>query len=324
MSETARDGGAAAGPHGAARPRPPAGAGDSAAPCPAGSPPRHVPAADAPRRRPARRLAACLLAALPLFAAPARGAPGVAGSDAASSIAEARYAAPAERYGHYALGRPHEYARLDAVTGDGRALHLELPGGEVFEDLVPRVVRLAPAAPARVLAIVSARASGSRLALYGVRGGRLQAIAESAPIGTPMRWLNPVGVADLDGDGQAEIAAVVTPHIGGTLKVWRLEGTRLVEVAALQDFSNHAYGTAELGLSLAMPVGGRMRLVVPDAARGALRVVGMEDGRLVEVARCPLQAPLAGPLVRLSGSTLAIERPGGRELVVPADCPPPR
>ena len=36
-----------------------------------------------------------------------------------------------------------------------------------------------------------------------------------------MRWLNPVGVPDLDGEERAEIAAVITPHIGGTLKVYR-------------------------------------------------------------------------------------------------------
>lgn len=239
-------------------------------------------------------------------------------------IGAAAYELPVERYGHFAAGRPHEYARLTARTAGGDTLSLTLGAEEVFEDVRPRLIRLAPDAPRQVLTIVSHRATGARLAVFGVVNGQLALLAQSDAIGTPMRWLNPVGVADLDGDGLAEIAAVVTPHIGGTLKVWRLEGTRLVEVAALQDFSNHAYGTAELGLSLAMPVGGRMRLVVPDAARGALRVVGMEDGRLVEVARCPLQAPLAGPLVRLSGSTLAIERPGGRELVVPADCPPPR
>jgi len=30
----------------------------------------------------------------------------------AETIVDARFAAPVDRYGHFALGRPHEYARL--------------------------------------------------------------------------------------------------------------------------------------------------------------------------------------------------------------------
>jgi hypothetical protein len=114
----------------------------------------------------------------------------------------------------------------------------------VFEDLEPRLVRLAAGEPNEVLAIVSQRDSGSRLVLIRLIDGRLEISTESPAIGTPNRWLNPVGIADLDGDGRAEIAAVVTPHIGGTLKVFRRSGSKLVEIAALAGFSNHVYGTS--------------------------------------------------------------------------------
>jgi hypothetical protein len=67
-------------------------------------------------------------------------------------------------------------------------------------------------------------------------------VAQSAPIGAPNRWLNPVGVADLDGDGVAEIAAVTTPHIGGVLRIYRRTGEVLAEVTSLAGFSNHEYG----------------------------------------------------------------------------------
>ena len=40
----------------------------------------------------------------------------------AESIAGAGYATPVERYGHFALGRPHEYARLTVTTDRGRKL----------------------------------------------------------------------------------------------------------------------------------------------------------------------------------------------------------
>lgn len=245
----------------------------------------------------------------------------LAGSAAgAESIASARYAAPVERYGHFALGRPHEYARLTATTDSGREFALQLPDEEVFEDLAPRLVRLAADEPAEILAIVSRRDSGSRLVMIRLAAGGLAISAQSAPIGTPMRWLNPVGIADLDGDGRAEIAAVITPHIGGTLKIYRRSGAELMEIAALAGFSNHVYGTTELGLSMPMSVAGRMRLLVPDAARLALRIVTLENGRLVETGRCALAAPVTNAIRLISPREVAIGQGAGRQVIVPGDC----
>ena len=89
-----------------------------------------------------------------------------------------------------------------------------------------------------------------------------------------MRWPNPVGVADLDGDRRAEIAAVIPPHIGGTLKVYRKQDSALTEISTLEGFSNHVYRTRELGLSLPFVVAGKTRLLVPDSTRQQLRIVG--------------------------------------------------
>jgi hypothetical protein len=214
----------------------------------------------------------------------------------AEQIAGASYADPVERYGHFALGRPHEYANLVAKTGAGREAVLELPPGEVFEDLAPRVVRLSADAQAELLVIVSARGSGSRLALVGLKGGRLEIVAQSASTGMSNRWLNPVGVADLDGDGVAEIAAVTTPHIGGVLRIYRRRGERLIEFASLAGFSNHVYRTTELGLSKPAMIAGRMQLLVPDAERASVRVIALKGSALVETARCPLAAPITSPV----------------------------
>ena len=234
----------------------------------------------------------------------------------AETITGAKYATPVERYGHFALGRPHEYARLTATTDAGRSLAFQLPQDQVFEDLEPRLVSLAADEPKEVLAIVSQRDSGSRLVLIRLVAGRLEISAESPAIGTPNRWLNPVGTGDLDGDGRAEIAAVVTPHIGGTLKVFRRSGSKLVEVAALAGFSNHVYGTPELGLSAPVFVGGRMRLLVPDATRLRLRLIALRNGRLVEVGRCAVPAPVTGPIRVVSTSEVSIGLASGQQTIV--------
>ena len=239
---------------------------------------------------------------------------------AAETIIGARYAEPVERYGHYALGRPHEYARLSATTSGGREHSLDLPENEVFEDLAPRLIKLAPGEPVAILAIVSGRDSGARLVLIGLDGGRLVVRAQSEAIGTPNRWLNPVGVGDLDGDGRAEIAAVITPHIGGTLKVYRAAGKKLVEVAALAGFSNHVYGTPELALSASLVLSGRTRLLVPDATRTNLRIVALEGGHLVETGRCALSAAIIGPLEQISPDQISVRLVNGRQLLAPKDC----
>lgn len=239
---------------------------------------------------------------------------------AAETIAKARYTAPVERYGHFALGRPHEYARVSASTSAGRKLELQLPENEVFEDLAPRLVKLAPGEPATLLAIVSRRDAGSRLVLIGLNGGRLAISAQSAAIGTQNRWLNPVGAADLDGDGRAEIAAVITPHIGGTLKLYRRQGADLIEIAALAGFSNHVYGTSELALSMPLEMDGHMRLLVPDATRLLLRIVSLQEGRLVETGRCALSAPVTGPIEAMPSGRIAVGLASGRQVLDPGAC----
>jgi hypothetical protein len=214
----------------------------------------------------------------------------------AEAIIGARYDAPVERYGHFALGRPHEYARLSATTDAGRTLTLDLAEDEVFEDLEPRLVTLAAGEPREILATVSRRDNGSRLVMMGLRNGRLEISAQSPAIGVPMRWMNVVGAADLDGDGKAEIAAVTTPHIGGTLRVYRRRRGELREIAALSGFSNHVYGSPELGLSAPVAAGGRTRLVVPDASRLSLRVIELRGAKLVEVSRCPIPGAMAAAI----------------------------
>ena len=238
----------------------------------------------------------------------------------AETITSAQYAAPVNRYGHFALGQPHEYARLTVTTDSGRRLELELPEDEVFEDLTPRLVKLAAGEPAEVLAIVSRRSDGSRLVMFGLSGELLAISAESPAVGTPKRWLNPVGVVDLDGDGKSEVAAVTTPHIGGTLRVYQRRGKQLVEVAALAGFSNHVYGTLALGLSRPVIVSGRTRLLVPDAARLNLRIIALEPGRLVEVGRCALPAPVTDTIKLISPSVVSAGLATGQRNVVLEDC----
>ncbi len=240
----------------------------------------------------------------------------------AQALKAARYIEPVSRYGHFAVGRPHEYAAVTATTATGMTLTLRLPADEVFEDVAPRIVKLGTNAAEELLVVISNRKTGSRLALVGHHEGRLMISAQSEPIGTPMRWLNPVGTANLDdsADGNTQIAAVLTPHIGGILKVYRREGEKLVEIASLGGFSNHTYGSAEQGLSLAANLNGMPQLAVPDMSRRVLRLIALRDGRLVETSRCLLESPATGQLRQDAPGMLSLRTENGPLVIDVTSC----
>ena len=45
------------------------------------------------------------------------------------------------------------------------------------------------------------------------------------------------------------LAAVVTPHLSGSLRLYRLSGTSLVEVTRIDGFTNHRLGERDLDLA---------------------------------------------------------------------------
>jgi hypothetical protein len=211
-------------------------------------------------------------------------------------IALAWLADPTDRYQHGALGDRIEASTLRVRLRDGTELRFLLADDSVFEDLEPRLADLDGDGRDEVLVVRSSPQAGAALAVFGVRNGRLVKHAEAAPIGRGNRWLNPAGVADLDGDGVPEIAVVLTPHIGGTLIVYRYTGSALVERARMAGFSNHVLGTHELGMSAFLDANGdgHTDLILPSADRRTLRAIAFGASGLREIAAVPLPAPAQG------------------------------
>jgi hypothetical protein len=102
--------------------------------------------------------------------------------------------------------------------------------------------------------------------------------------------------------------------------VYRRQGAELVEVAALDGFSNHVYGTAELGLATPMSIAGRTRLLVPDTTRRQLRVVSLMNERLVETGRCHLPASVIGAVTVKSPTAVSVGLSSGRQVIDPGKC----
>jgi hypothetical protein len=255
----------------------------------------------------------------PAVERPADAVPDTRAARGKRDIAVAWLAVPTDRYQHGALGDFIEAGTLKVRLRNGSELRYALADDSVFEELEPRLVDLDGDGHDEVLVVHSGPETGSALAVFGVRSGRLTKLAEAAPTGRSNRWLNPVGAADLDGDGVPEIAVVLTPHIGGTLVVYRYTGSALVERARMSGFSNHVLGSHELGMVAFLDADGdgHTDLILPSADRRTLRAIAFGAGGLREIAAIPLPAPAQGNFAVDAGArAVTVPLADGRQALV--------
>ena len=205
---------------------------------------------------------------------------------------------PTDRYDHGVLGDRLEAGAVVAMTADRRELVFSLDGGSVFEDRFPRLVDITGDGRREILLVRSYLDRGAALIVLGAIDNRLQVLAETPPIGKAHRWLNPAGVADFDGDGRPEIAYIVTPHIGGVLKIieWTADGWRTE--FSRRGYANHVLGSRALRLSAVMDYDGDgvEDLVVPTQDRRRLEVLRFDGETYQTRARVDLGSELVSDI----------------------------
>ena len=198
-------------------------------------------------------------------------------------ITAAWLTSPTRRYDHGVLGDAVEASGLRVRNRAGRTLSFTLPKDSVFEDRRVRLADLNGDGGDELLVVRSYLTAGAALAVLRPGADGLALVAETAPIGLPHRWLNPAAVADFDGDGRVEIAIVVTPHIGGILKLYelrrdRLRLERLHQEWSANGFSNHAMGSRIQTMAAVVDWGDGPILHLPNARRSGLPQVFFADG----------------------------------------------
>jgi hypothetical protein len=183
----------------------------------------------------------------------------------------ASYAEPTDRYDHNIMGRIQGWGRLEvdiapcSTCNSGMVrVSLDQPQSRVFEDFAPRLWDITGDGRPEIVTVESDLSKGARLAVWQVTedagGASLRRLATTGYLGTKHRWLAPIGAADFDRDGTIEIAYVEKPHLDRVLRLVRLEGNRLADVAALAGVTNHAIGQEQVE-SLVRTCGGVREII---------------------------------------------------------------
>ncbi len=200
------------------------------------------------------------------------------GAAAAEKIIGATYDDPTTRYAHGVLGDAVEWGTLVITTEDWShkvRYRIELPLERVFEDLEPRLADVDLDGDMEVVVIESEASTGAQLAIYDQTGK----IAATPHIGTRNRWLAPIGVADLDGDGFVELAYIDRPHLAKTLRVWRFKEGALQPVADLPGLTNHRIGEDFITGGL-RDCGQGPEMITASANWAEIMATVLKDGRL--------------------------------------------
>lgn len=99
-------------------------------------------------------------------------------------------------------------------------------------------------------------------------------------LGTPFRWLAPIGAADFDGDGRLEFAYVEKPHLDKILHIVRRKGNSFDEILRIPGVTNHAIGQEKVESRIDFCPDGPL-IIAMDASGQTMLSIGITDGQQI-------------------------------------------
>jgi len=194
----------------------------------------------------------------------------------------AMYASPTSVYGHGILGDKIEAKQLVVVR---RGVFHELSLGDrvVFEDIRPRLYDADGDGELEIITIRTEFSDGAGIGIYKLENNQLVEYAAVPVIGKAYRWLNIVAINDLDDDGVVELAWIETPHIGGILKVAKINQGTLEVLDSKREYSNHSIGETNLCLSALAIMNSLKVIYIPSQEGDSIVGYVFKDGLLEKI-----------------------------------------
>ncbi|KAF0230694.1 MAG: FG-GAP repeat-containing [Beijerinckiaceae bacterium] len=222
---------------------------------------------------------------------------------------------PTTRYNHAVLGDEVEAGGL-VVEHARRRLVFTLPADAVFEDRRVRLADLDGDGIPEAIVVKAYLERGAAIAVYRILPDRIEPLAESPAIGIRNRWLNPVGIADFTGTGEPMIAAVITPHLAGSLRLYRLRAGSLEELARLDGYTNHILGSRDLDLGWVVRLSGRdpPLIILPTRDRNSISMISFQDANPRIVRQWSVNARIDGLRIE-DGSRVRLSTSSGVRLI---------
>ncbi|EMA52622.1 MULTISPECIES: hypothetical protein [Halococcus] len=205
------------------------------------------------------------------------------------------------RYDHGVLGDGIEAERCVLLDPDDLAITERIEPAGVVEGTAPILASLTGDDDSEVIVTVGDAERGARVVAFDTDGSRL---AAGQAFDSGYHWRHQLAVAPFAVDGVPELAAVETPHVGGTVRFYRREGEALRVVGSVSGYASHTIGSRVLDGAVAgdFDSDGRPELLVPDDSRTHLGAVRRtEDG-----AREEWELPIGGTLTtNVTGTRIA-------------------
>ncbi len=155
-----------------------------------------------------------------------------------------------QRYVHGIMGDRLEGSTLlilDTKDSEIRVLaRVDLPGEDVYEGIAPFWADIDGDGTEDLVTTVSNSTSGSRIRAYLWDGSKIKQEVDGLSIGQGNRWQHQLAAQALGPNGEIEIADVLTPHIGGTLRFYQFDGSSLNIVASFPSVTTHSIGSRNL------------------------------------------------------------------------------
>ena len=186
---------------------------------------------------------------------------------------------PTDRYTHGVLGDNIEATGITLVETipEPRILQtISIPELDVIEGIYPTWADMNNDGEREIIVTLSNAQEGAHIVAFREDGST---IAEGPAIGTGFRWRHQLVAAPFRASGENLLAVVRTPHIGGVIEFYRLNGNKLEIANTITGISTHSIGSRNL---FTAQVGDfdsddQVELLAPDQSHTRLGIVGMDE-----------------------------------------------